>query len=385
MKIEINKLTNVLILYYPVIYILFAFFSDGLARKISIGMIIILAAKILHNKNKKQICFLFIMFILTAYNIIIYGLNYVVHQDFYGYILFLLICITYARKIDFLELDALCTYKNIIQITSLFIFVIMISIFWGGGLQKSTEWGTSMPLLYGPYELPHSLAYQLIIMYMYSSVGAHKYKKKVFFAYMALFSGMLIWTGVRSAFLALVVLLFFEYSSIRKVNIKLAVVMGGVVLMIYLYAFTNFFQNNPIIQKTVQALSQASGISNGRTDFNSYLSNIYLYKMNFFEKIFGIGIDKLRSYMYLRYATALHAHNDIFNTLLGMGIIGLYIYIKALFQLCKINGKWGRVFISIAILAFTNGVFMYTAFTPCIPIFVEYFNELDKVKELRTK
>ena len=191
------------------------------------------------------------------------------------------------------------------------------------------------------------------------------------------FSGMLVWTGVRSSFLVFAFVLLFEYFNIKKISIKSVIILSGLFVSLYLLLFTNFFQNNPIVQKTIKALSQTSGITNGRTDFNNYLTNVYLNKLNIMEKVFGIGIEKLRHYMSLRYATALHAHNDVFNTLLGMGLIGFMIYIFLLIKFCMLNTKWFKTFIPIFLLAFTNGLFMYTAFTPCLPVFLVYFQQLE--------
>ena len=159
-------------------------------------------------------------------------------------------------------------------------------------------------------------------------------------------------------------------------------IMFGLTFVLYLLFFTDFLYNNPIIQKTIQALSQTSGITNGRTDFNSYLSSVYSEKLTLIEKILGCGIDKLRYFMSLRYATALHAHNDLLNSLLGMGAVGLILYLRYLLSLCKTNAEWIKVFIPIFVLAFTNGLFMYTAFTPCLAIFPIYIGNL-KTKQIK--
>ena len=175
-----------------------------------------------------------------------------------------------------------------------------------------------------------------------------------------------------------------NYYKKRKLNFgksmskKTIIISGLLFVFLYLLFFTDFLYNNPIIQKTIKALSQTSGITNGRTDFNSYLSSVYLEKLTLIEKLLGCGIDKLRYFMSLRYTTALHAHNDLFNALLGMGAVGLIIYLRCLLKLCKTNTEWIKVFIPIFVLAFTNGLFMYTAFTPCLAIFPIYISNLNK-------
>lgn len=377
MEFRLKKATDIIVFYYPVLYLFLALLSNDIARKISLIMILMLILNIVYSRNKSQVFLLLIVFGLIFYNAFVFGLNYVVHQDFYGYVLILLICINYSSKRNFLNFNSLFTYKNIMISISLFSVIVVVSILFGNGLQRSTEWGTSMPLLYGPYELPHSLSYQLIAMFMYASIGYHKYNNFYFIIFMLSFSGMLVWTGVRSSFLVFAFVLLFEYFNIKKISIKSVIILSGLFVSLYLLLFTNFFQNNPIIQKTIKALSQTSGITNGRTDFNNYLTNVYLNKLNIMEKVFGIGIEKLRHYMSLRYATALHAHNDVFNTLLGMGLIGFMIYIFLLIKFCMLNTKWFKTFIPIFLLAFANGLFMYTAFTPCLPVFLVYFQQLE--------
>ena len=377
MKIKKSHILYSFIIYYPIIYLYAAIISNDLARKLSLLLIVMLIINIILEKKKTKIVSLCIVLIFTAYNLIAFGLEYIIHQDFYGYVLLIFLCISCANRNVIALINNLLTKRTLITACVLFLLGIVISILQGSGLQISYEWGTTMPLLYGPYELPHSLSYQLLCLFMYASIGKHKYKEKAFTIYMLAFVLMLVWTGVRSSFLTLFILLCFEYDSIKSMSKKTIIISGLLFVFLYLLFFTDFLYNNPIIQKTMQALSQTSGITNGRTDFNSYLSSVYLEKLTLIEKILGCGIDKLRYFMSLRYSTALHAHNDLFNSLLGMGAIGLILYLSSLLKLCKTNTEWIKVFIPIFVLAFTNGLFMYTAFTPCLAIFPVYISNLN--------
>ena len=102
--------------------------------------------------------------------------------------------------------------------------------------------------------------------------------------------------------------------------------------------------------------------------------------MTAFEKVLGVGMDRLREYMYLRYGTELHAHNDMLNTLIGMGTVGLLLFLVLLVDFCKVNRKWGYVFIPVFILACTNGLFLYTAVTPALPVLLVYFKIIETKK-----
>lgn len=384
MKIKKSNILYRFIIYYPIIYLYAAIISNDLARKLSLLLIIMLIINIILEKKKTKFISLCIVIVFSAYNLATFGLEYVIHQDFYGYVLLILLCISCADRNAITLINNLLTKRTLITACVLFLLGIVISIILGNGLQISYEWGTTMPLLYGPYELPHSLSYQLLSLFMYASIGQHKYKEKTFTIYMLAFVLMLVWTGVRSSFLTLFILLCFEYNSIKSMSKKTIVISGLLFVFLYLLFFTDFLYNNPIIQKTIQALSQTSGITNGRTDFNSYLSSVYSEKLTLIEKILGCGIDKLRYFMSHRYTTALHAHNDLFNALLGMGAVGLILYLRCLLKLCKTNTEWIKVLIPIFVLAFTNGLFMYTAFTPSLAIFPIYISNLNtKIDEKR--
>lgn len=385
MKIKKSNILYRFIIFYPIIYLYAAILSNDLARKLSLLLIVMLIINIILEKKKTKIISLFVVMVFFAYNLVTFGLEYVIHQDFYGYVLLILLCISCADRNVITFINNLLTKKTLITACVLFLLGIVISIIRGNGLQISYEWGTTMPLLYGPYELPHSLSYQLLILFIYASIGQHKYMKKAFTVFMLAFVLMLVWTGVRSSFLTLFILLCFEYNSIKSMSKKTIIISGLLFVFLYLLFFTDFLYNNPIIQKTIKALSQTSGITNGRTDFNSYLSSVYLEKLTLIEKLLGCGIDKLRYFMSLRYTTALHAHNDLFNALLGMGVVGLILYLGCLLKLCKTNNEWIKVFIPIFVLAFTNGLFMYTAFTPCLAIFPIYISNLNTHKKKRRR
>lgn len=325
---ERKKLLYSFIIYYPLLYIFIAAISNGLARKLALIVMFLLMAHIIIEKRKKKILALFIVVSLSIYNLIIFGINYVIHQDFYGYVLLLSFFIDFADKQTIKKINSLLTINRINRICALFLICVLISILQGNGLQFFYEWGTSKPLLYGPYELPHSLSYQLLAMCMYASIGYHKYNRRIFAVYMGVFSILLMWTGVRSAFLTFLTLYFFEYNALKNMQWKMMIVCGVIMVFSYLLFFTDIIYTNPIVEKTMQALRKTSGITNGRGDFNSYLSGIYFGDLNIIEKVLGCSINKLRYYMFLRYGMALQAHNDIFNSLVGMGAVGLVLYMK---------------------------------------------------------
>ena len=180
MKIKKTKILYGFIIYYPIIYLYAAIISNDLARKLSLLLIIILIINIILEKKKTKFISLCIVIVFSAYNLATFGLEYVIHQDFYGYVLLILLCISCADRNVITLINNLLTKRTLIAACVLFLLGIVISIIRGNGLQISYEWGTTMPLLYGPYELPHSLSYQLVCLFMYASIGKHKYKENAF-------------------------------------------------------------------------------------------------------------------------------------------------------------------------------------------------------------
>ena len=183
MKIKKSNILYSFIIYYPIIYLYAAIISNDLARKLALLLIVMLIINIILEKKKTKIVSLCIVLIFTAYNLIAFGLEYIIHQDFYGYVLLILLCISCANRNVIALINNLLTKRALTTACVLFLLGIVISILRGSGLQISYEWGTTMPLLYGPYELPHSLSYQLLILFMYASIGQHKYKEKMFITY----------------------------------------------------------------------------------------------------------------------------------------------------------------------------------------------------------
>lgn len=375
-KVNINNLIGSICIAYPFIYEIATILSESAGRRFSIFMLLLLIGGIFTNLKKRNFIALCMIFVFILINIMKFGLFYVFNQDFYGLILFLLILLYFSDKKMLNNLERIILDKHFSNsVIFLFYFVLLISVLFGNGLQVSNDWGVSLPMLYGPYGLPHTLAYSLISVYSVCSILWHKNNGKMYLVLMAITSICLIWTGVRSAVLVLVVMLLFDYGSLRQKSNKFIIFSIVGVLFIYLLLFTDFITNNPVIQKSIIAAGKGSGITNGRLDFISYLWRYFTNEMTFVEKILGIGISNLRKYMALRYGGEIHAHNDFINVLIGMGIMGLVIYVKFLFTFCSLNEdkkKNAIVFIILFILVFFNGLYMYVGFVPCIPIIYWY-------------
>ena len=297
----------------------------------------------------------------------------------------MLVFVYFSNKRRLLQIESnILNERFISSVIFSFYFVLILSVIFFKGLQISSDWGGTIPMLYGPYSLPHTLSYNLIAIYSMSSILWHKYKKKFYVFFMALTSGCLIWTGVRSALLVLVIMIFCDYFSIKKVTKKIILIILGVLLFIFLLFFTGLITNNPMVQKTIVAAGKGTGVTNGRFDFYSYLWFFFVHDMSIIQKIFGVSVLALRKYMGLRYGTEIHAHNDFLNTLVGMGITGLVIYVKGLLSFCRNSDsllKFVLVFGILFVLAFFNGLYMYLGFVPSVPVVFLYVKWLTNSEE----
>lgn len=375
MKANLNKFICSLTVYYPVVYTFLVLFSDSLARNLAQLYIVVLFFALLLTRKKSNLVMLGLIVIITLINAFRFGYYYVLHQDYYSFIMLLSIFSFFADEKNIALVTKEFDKQQKIEIIIYSYFaILLLSILFKGGLSMSNDWGVTMPMLYGPFSLPHSTAYQLLLIYAMASILYHKFRKKKYIILMLFAFALLMWTGVRSAFLAIGIMAILDFQSIRKLNFKIVIIMLIFAVLLYLVLFTDILINNPIIQKTIFAAGRKSGITNSRIDFNNYLFQIFISHTTIGEKIFGIGMDNLRHYMYLRYGTELHAHNDIFNSLLGMGLIGLFIYVRQLLQFVKKSIKWIPAVAVLFILLFTNGLYMYMPFTPSVVIILIFTN-----------
>ena len=248
----------------------------------------------------------------------------------------------------------------------------------------SIKYSSTFSLLYGQFEIPHSLAYILLALYALSSLQYRLYKKKLPLYMMGLSFVCVVWTGVRSGLLALLILVIMDYLGIKNKTRKITVMFVLVVGVLGLLSFTDILTNNPLVQKTMNA-AESGTISNGRDKFAQVLFAYYLFAESNMERFCGIGINGIRQIMKSVYNVEIHAHNDFFNVLLGYGMPGTVLFWSMLIAFCK-KVKFGFiVFVILIILALTNGLFMYISFTPLmiyLAIYVDqFFDKNDLYKD----
>lgn len=380
-RLSFEKILCSIVLFYPVIHIALYLVSDGLTRKFAqLFLIFLIYAEfklVIQTSRRRKDHWIYILMIaaLIGYNWVKFGLNYIFHQDFYGFILLIFILLVFSEDKYIYRIKEMLNDEITIEIILLmFHLLIVYSVLFANGMIDDGTWGMSIPVLYGPFSVPHILSYMEIITYCYASNMFFKTDKIRFLVFMGISVICSLWTGARSGFLALAIVVFADYLRLKRVSWKVLIMYVGVIMCGYLVLFTDIINKVPMLQKTIIAFTGGS-VSNGREDFLAYILNCFWNFTTGMEKAFGIGLSKIRFLMHLKWKSYIHAHNDFANILVGFGIIGFVLFIALFVRYLKKIPRWIYFAIVLFILAFTNGLYMYLAFTPSIPVLAAFFCE----------
>lgn len=382
MKIRMNleRALFSFIMLYPLIHLALTTFAPTMSTKIVLVFLGMLYYYFSKHTTIKEFLIVNVLIILYAlYNIANYHIYQVMHSDFYTFVLLGLIFVVYSKKgvvdrfFSFLRLK-----EKMFRISEMLFFLILLySMLFARGLQ--TGFGSKIPVLYGPYSVPHMLGYVLITMYCLNAFFQRMSKKNTFLFFKVLCVVLAVWTAARSAVLGMAIIVFADYISIRNLRKKYMILGAGVLVALYMIFFTDILINNPLIQKTMSSMENGS-VTNGREWFSQIALNYYSNNTTFLEKLFGIGMNNVRS-IFLHTPTigvAIHAHNEYVNTLVGYGAIGLVIYIINQLKQMRVLVDWKMKLLIqcfIFILAYYNGFAMYAMFTPCLVIIITFMNQ----------
>ncbi|MGI6501349.1 MAG: O-antigen ligase family protein [Anaerostipes sp.] len=390
MKIQIGakKILFFLILYYHFIYILLATIDESqtLTNKLALLAFVLLYIFYFSQIAIKNRGLFFgsniILIGYVLYSVAYFGFFQISRSDFYSFVLFIFLLLTFSNR-------SLCTdfgmflvkYRRKYLFATLLFFVVLIyTVITGKGLHIG--FGSVVPVLYGPYSVPHVLGYSLVGIYATIGILSKEDKNKIYFMIKMLCVICTIWTAARSAVLAIGILVFVDFVSVRNLSKKIILVGITILCLLYILLFTDLLVNNPLISKTISALD-AGSITNGRERFIAILIDNYKLNTSFTQKLFGIGMNNVRQTM-LRNQTigvAIHAHNDYINMLCGYGAFGLTILIGLqckLFTIFKSKFYALLLEVFVFILCYYNGLAMYTVFTPILPCIFMFFVVLEK-------
>ena len=380
MKIRFKNVLFELCISMPVLYAILCCIKTSIANKVVFFELIIAGIVIFNIYTKKRtirkkIFFILLLFIFIFYNCIVDSVAAIIHINFYSYLLLFIMFEIFIQKDERKEFyEYFFARKKRIMIYFIFFCAILLySCIYMNGIRY--EYNSSIPILYGPFEIPHMLAYILIIFYCMFSLLKNLISKKISLLIKFLCITLIVFTAVRTATVAIGILILFDFISVNKINKKILYVIITVVLLAYLFINTNLLVNNPIINKTLEA-SKSGSITNGREIYREITMSYYINDATIIEKIFGTGMSKLIDIIYKSIGVKIHAHNDYVNLLVGYGIIGFllifYLHIKIW---TEYKNKYAKVLLEIFIfvLCFYNGLAMYIMFTASLPIILCYF------------
>lgn len=364
----------------PALYTLLSLINDNINNEIIILVMInsylILNSFFLNKRKAKEFClFNLILFFYIVYISIIHSPKEIIDNNFYSYIFMFIMFILFSEyeiRKSFLSYFSMNKHRFIFY-TYIFLICILISVVGGKGL-KMTE-SSSIPVLYGPFEIPHILAYIVLVIYCGLSLCGLNKKSNKIYCLKGIAIIIVVFTAVRTGFLALLILLAVEYLSVKGVGKKIIIFFFIGLAFVFLIFNTDLFLNNPIVQKTIYAM-KAGSITNGRETYREVAMNYYINNCNTTEKIFGVGIKGVIDAIYSVLRVRIHAHNDYVNILVGYGVLGFIIMIYCQLKLCKISKSIWNILLFQAFvfaLAYFNGFAMYIMITASFPIIICFF------------
>ncbi len=291
-----------------------------------------------------------------------------ISSDTVSFIIFIFFMI-YASDKGFMERfrdSVICYQDKLVYWAFFYLFIILLSLVDGSGITNT--W--NIISVEGPYPINHDFAYSLCVLYCLYSFLYKQNARKIYLFLSVIFAILIILTGVRSATLAMIVLLLYDYKKIR-IEKKVILIVTVIITILVLALTTDVLVNNPFVQKQKSAMA-TEDVTNGRTNIWKEDIRYYLEDATVREKVLGIGIGGIREVNFQAFETAIQAHNDFLNILIGYGIVGLAYVIYILGKLMKSISLYFIIFVMI--LALTNGFVMYSIIFS-IAILCLFFNK----------
>lgn len=377
-----KKKTQMLLIIYtlfiPFIHLLLLIIrADIFFNKLAVLFMLILLfyyeVECLRTCKYKILSFDFAVAVLVISSVLVSGISVVINLDFYGLLLLLTILTVFIDQeiLDQTYIMFMKYEKILCFLCYIFFFVVLFYYAIGQGTDVEGY-------LRGPFSLPHVLAYYCLVIYTMAYI-AIKAKGGLCISCVRwnIIKGFAIFicvvTAVRSALLALMILVLCDFIRIKSQRIKASIITVGILAIILsLFFIGNNIENIPVVKKTIEAFS-AGSITNGRERFATYILDYYA-KDNFIHKVFGSSIAQIRNIMYGYVNIAIHAHNDFVNVLVGYGVVNLFFLLIAWIRIGKKQiGIMGLLFFGI--LMFFNGVYMYIGFVQCIPLLIIFLRD----------
>lgn len=386
MKLKLNNIFFELFLIAPVLYTFLSVINGSYAVKFifyfTIISFIYLFFKILLKSKKKMVIVLALFSLYVFYIITLRGIGSVLNLYFYSYIFLFsveLFCIDENFRQNFTMYFNNNSKRFLIYAYIIFI-LILYSILYKNGYRKDSSGAF---FLYGPFSLPHTLAYIMLVLYCGISLYDKENKKMI--AIIAKFFAVvcIMLSAVRSATIGLIILMFIDLFSMKSKSKKSIIIFIAIIGFIYVYTQTDMIKNSPLMIKTQYASNVGGSASSGREIYREIALKAYMNDSNVLHRFLGVGIEGVTNYIYEAIHVRIQAHNDYVNTLVGYGILGLFIFVLLQIKVCKnfkSNNNGLIFFIFIFLLGFYNGFVFYVMLTSSLPVIVVFFEQKEILK-----
>lgn len=380
-KINLEKIVFELNIIMIMLYTLFYCISPSAANKIVIFDLILTLIYLIRymarvGKTNKFIVFNGLVLFYILYTAVYVYPEYLFNSYFYAYLFLFVQFELFSNKevrqrfYKYFE----NAWKRFILYIIIYLMLILFSFFKGEALRQDS----GIRVLYGPYEIPHYFAYIILGVYCGISEFEKKLSRKLILCLKLICCIIIICTAVRSAALALGVLVVYDYISIRGIQKKGILIICGLLGFLYILFGTDLLVNNAIVEKTIYAIKYGGSITNNRDWFRKAAFEYYFHDINILQQLVGASMPNLISAINRSVGFAIHAHNDYANILVGYGMIafvGLLYYQK---KYLNISQCWSaKIFFQLYLftLCFFNGFGLYTMLLSVFPINLYFFEK----------
>lgn len=271
-------------------------------------------------------------------------------------IVFVIYCLLLFRNVSYKKIDLKYTDRFIVTFSYVFLIIYIVTIY----LHPSgIRIGGERIYLQG-FMIPHEFSYQCSILIIYLL-----WRKPFIYSVPLIITGLA--AGARSGALliifSLVYYLFFVKMKKIKANKRLVLYT---IITICLLLFLLFYIE--VINETANRtfLELASGSYDKKQDFSSGRTVVWYFAINdiissglSYLNLIGRGPNSSFYFNELMVGNHIWMHNDFVEIIFSLGIIGLFIYLYALFKFYK-SCNWNLYIIFfISFSAITNGFFYY--------------------------
>ncbi|MDB8570641.1 hypothetical protein [Turicibacter sanguinis] len=341
-------------------------------------MFIILICIILKRITYKKIIIICSLITITTTSLIYtenMKLNFKDLIYFYTFILFVLV-ISDESLFKLIKYEFSIKTELIKRVLIVSNIILFLSFF--NPTSYYTSWGENGRYFKGLTVMPQvmasiSLLILLMTIYFFKNNTHIKYQ---FLLYIIPIISILA-TGARSYLIPLIfVLLGYFIKNFGYIKTLLIVILASP-LIISVFLKSSIYGKFLYVLEFEYSNSLFSSLTSGRSDVWINCFNHYISEYSIIEKLIGSSFDNVYSIINHYTSMNIWAHNDIVNTLMSSGLVGVFIYLYTFMDMKKIfminNSKkisFLLFLITFSCIMLTNGLFVSITSTFAILLYI---------------